>query len=486
MKCPGGDPALLMQDAGSFIFSRLFRFARILPAPRGPPGVLPNEEDAMSRVESPENVVRSTDLHRVVDEARRLPGEMLESYFDDSDLAVVSSAALALCVLGEPTAGDPLAAPRRVIAKALAIEGDPERQGAILQGALLTGDRRIVELVTEARRGIGEPALDVLASARSGFLFDAVVEFFLVWLEERPSAGPFESVAMGLAEMRRTVCTLEVADVRRKLPAWGPEPGPAVEVLASWPLEEYAERIAPRLVALHRRCPRSRKLPYLLYAWGVDPGDIAPQRAAFKIGARRSRPARAQRAGASDRRSVLLFYPRRIESNGCFAYESDVKRVDAMHEAIRLSSGWYLPSKTWGEFRRRLPRGEFEALPLWIENEGTFVYRSGGRYQFTGGDDVRRLIEESDGQCVIRSSDKFDPELIPGFSDGDWPPFLEPDQDGILPRDFCVTYGTRKYSFVSGSWWEFPLERAREMKADLEARGYRVKIERPGPAGGEQ
>ncbi len=111
---------------------------------------------------------------------------------------------------------------------------------------------------------------------------------------------------------------------------------------------------------------------------------------------------------------------------------------------------------------------------------GEHIYRDGEHYFFFRGETADAFLEsivEADQDMddyVVNADDSLDPLSLPAVCDGDYPPFLEPEQGRFLPRDFCDTYGAWVSSFNSGSWWEFPLSRFAEMKADLESRGFEV------------
>jgi len=151
----------------------------------------------------------------------------------------------------------------------------------------------------------------------------------------------------------------------------------------------------------------------------------------------------------------LIFAPRLLRPEfGYFAERGRYEFVDVITRAIDGAS-------TWGELRQLMPPEEFESLPLWAANGGEYVYADG-------------LTPEECREFTIAAADSFDPERMPGYGDGDYPPFLEPEQDRFLPRDFCERYGERADSMVSGSWWEFPVDRFEEMRTELQSLGFSV------------
>lgn len=85
--------------------------------------------------------------------------------------------------------------------------------------------------------------------------------------------------------------------------------------------------------------------------------------------------------------------------------------------------------------------------------------------------------ENEDENYLVKHDQIFVPDRYLPIGDGDYPPFLEPEQQKFLPHDFCRKYGTFEISFISGGWYEFPLERIEEMKADLERAGFCVHVQ---------
>jgi len=60
---------------------------------------------------------------------------------------------------------------------------------------------------------------------------------------------------------------------------------------------------------------------------------------------------------------------------------------------------------------------------------------------------IRELLEE-DEETILQDDQPFDPQRIPGCSDGDWLPLQEMLR--WIPRNIQVAYEKRSFSIVSG------------------------------------
>ena len=121
--------------------------------------------------------------------------------------------------------------------------------------------------------------------------------------------------------------------------------------------------------------------------------------------------------------------------DGVFLLHSDWRYLRSISEAISSAS-------TWGEFERALPPKEFESLGLVVDPDYT-----------------------------------FDPEMLPGFGDGDYPPWLNYALHETLPDEFVKEFADPAASMVSGSWVEFPRDRLEEMTEALDKKGFKVVLE---------
>jgi len=134
------------------------------------------------------------------------------------------------------------------------------------------------------------------------------------------------------------------------------------------------------------------------------------------------------------------------ESRGTlvFAEPALAERVSAIHHALNAS--------TWGEFKSRLPKGEFESLDL----------------QDDFGD------EEGGAEALPSDTDEFNADRVPGFSDGDYPVWIQTLQDRFLPGDIARRFGKLESSVLNGAFWQFDPEVEVEMVQALRSRGYEI------------
>ena len=130
---------------------------------------------------------------------------------------------------------------------------------------------------------------------------------------------------------------------------------------------------------------------------------------------------------------------RTVGHNGglVFALESRAEYVARLHCALRRS-------KTWAEFRAGVPPKEYSGII------GSF---------------------DENGERRPRSTDAFNPESVPGWSDGDYPPWLQQKIEQLVPRGILEAYGTLMETFINGSYWHLPPERESEIVGALEAQG---------------
>ena len=138
------------------------------------------------------------------------------------------------------------------------------------------------------------------------------------------------------------------------------------------------------------------------------------------------------------------------DPNLVFAPSERAVFVDRLHRAIG-------ESKTWGEFRRRMPPGEIARV-----FEDVF---SPATDKDTAED--AEYYEPAD-------SAEFSSEAVPGFSDGDYPPWIASEQGRYLPPHVLTTFGSRRDTFVNGSFWALPAAKYAEIVSALAADGFTI------------
>lgn len=183
----------------------------------------------------------------------------------DDNPAVQSSAALSLSVLFDPKEGDELAGPAFVIRTLLNRESDPEAQGAGLGGVLLLGDKRVMPLLEEAWEQLSETAQLAMTRAKSGFVSEGIVEFWLNCLESGCSESVFGSVVAAIAKMPAIAQVPMVVDIERLFPAYaGGEP---LIALSQTSFSDYLEEIRPRLDILEEEESEPKVISNIFEIW---------------------------------------------------------------------------------------------------------------------------------------------------------------------------------------------------------------------------
>jgi hypothetical protein len=136
--------------------------------------------------------------------------------------------------------------------------------------------------------------------------------------------------------------------------------------------------------------------------------------------------------------ATTLLY-RTVPHNGglVFALEHEARRVAQIHRAINTA-------RTWAEFRSLMPRKDYSEV----------------------------LASRDDADLPRpRGSDEFSGERIPGWSDGDYPTWLQQEMSYVVPLEVLKAYGTLHSTFINGEYWHLPPERTSAIVAALEILG---------------
>ena len=115
-----------------------------------------------------------------------------------------------------------------------------------------------------------------------------------------------------------------------------------------------------------------------------------------------------------------------------FATPERARYVDSLYEAMN--------AKTWGEFKSRIPAEEWEAL-------------------------VESLDEEPSPKKPFAS------EGVPGFCDGDWPPWLQQEILQVLPPPLARKYVEAERSCINGIYYRIKQSDLPELFRELDERG---------------
>jgi hypothetical protein len=103
-------------------------------------------------------------------------------------------------------------------------------------------------------------------------------------------------------------------------------------------------------------------------------------------------------------------------------------------------------AKTWGEFRKLMPPKAYSYVLQWSFDE-----------QF---------------EPRPKSTDPFSAEQVAGWSDGDYPPWLQQEMDLVVPSNILKQFGTLETSVINGDFWMIPPENLERMREALYASGF--------------
>ena len=102
-------------------------------------------------------------------------------------------------------------------------------------------------------------------------------------------------------------------------------------------------------------------------------------------------------------------------------------------------------AKTWGEFIDLLPPGELIRLMPSLDHEPN-------------------------------RQDKFSGESLPGYSDGDYPPWLQAEIGRCIPSITLEEFGLKQSSAINGTFWEIPTEIEQPLVDRIRQLGFSVEL----------
>jgi hypothetical protein len=183
----------------------------------------------------------------------------------DDDVGIVSTAALDYAVLHPLKGSDPLTGPKSL----LRLIGNEALScpAAAIGGMVMLGDQRVMDLLKGIRHKLANPEVETVTHCWTGSLFAAVIDFYITWLEELKGDygdAVFGTIAAALCKLIRGASGSVVRSIERVFPSTRDN---AIRLLRSWPLQEYAKTVVPRLQAIARREKEPRVMPYVLEAW---------------------------------------------------------------------------------------------------------------------------------------------------------------------------------------------------------------------------
>jgi hypothetical protein len=133
-----------------------------------------------------------------------------------------------------------------------------------------------------------------------------------------------------------------------------------------------------------------------------------------------------------------------VEDTAIFASREAAEQSDQIHRAIDSS-------RTWGEFKKRMPPAEYESLMV---------------RQFDENNELRPNAREP-----------FDAEQIDGYMDGDYPPWLMQSMDAFLPMELLQRFGVKDASTINGDYWNIPPKNVNDLVRALIEMGFTVMEE---------
>ena len=143
--------------------------------------------------------------------------------------------------------------------------------------------------------------------------------------------------------------------------------------------------------------------------------------------------------------SAPTLWYRQAAGNGdlVFAEPSEALYTDTLNQALRAS--------TWGEFRKLMPEEEYEEIVM-------------SQYEYIG-----------EPELVPADEDEFDSGIVPGYDEGDYPPWLQKDMEDVLPENIAKEYGTIVSTTLNGNYLSLPTEYEHQIVESLKKQGYVVE-----------
>jgi len=145
---------------------------------------------------------------------------------------------------------------------------------------------------------------------------------------------------------------------------------------------------------------------------------------------------------ASPRPRPVLYWRVSPANEGLvFATPERAEEIDALHRAVE-------DSQTWGAFRAAMPADEYEQI-------------------------VSIVFDEA-GEERPEPGTPFDSSVVPGFCDGDYPPWLQKEMQSVLPPDVIDRFGRWEQTAINGVYLHFDEGFRPRVVAMLMRAGYQV------------
>jgi hypothetical protein len=205
-------------------------------------------------------------IARHVEEKRLSPDGLLPFIFADTDLSVISTAALEMAQNIPSSEVDPLAGPRYLYgltANCL----DSSRVG-ILMGLVTLGDRRVYEIIDNCWALLDKKQLKTFTEFHVSYVYAGYVEFLLRALETGSVAVCDWGTVLGVL-YRLPLSSDRVIDVARNFQV-NLAHEKQVRTLRSWTIAEFGATIWARLDRLHTLEEEPKLIPLVMKAWRIE------------------------------------------------------------------------------------------------------------------------------------------------------------------------------------------------------------------------
>jgi hypothetical protein len=135
----------------------------------------------------------------------------------------------------------------------------------------------------------------------------------------------------------------------------------------------------------------------------------------------------------SRKRHKLVYGIDPSEGGIVIARRDRAELISRIHDAIESAT-------TWSEFRRLMPRSSYSQIIDTVADE------QGAR---------------------PKGNDPFDSSKVPGYADGDYPPWLAQEMEKVLPKAVVSEFATRRDSVLNGPYLHIDRKRLKELNARL-------------------
>lgn len=126
---------------------------------------------------------------------------------------------------------------------------------------------------------------------------------------------------------------------------------------------------------------------------------------------------------------------------------------------------WIATHNGWAVFATEARVRKIEAI-LNAQTWGEFALLDPGTYAAMGE------TWEDEGETPPHAEEQFNVSMVPGFDEGDYPPWLQAEMDSCIPVELLHRHGRRGSSVLNGPYWEIPETSMEPLAQDLRAAGH--------------